>query len=375
MKQLSVMIKPASALCNLRCKYCFYADIADLREVRSFGIMKPETTEVILANIQKSLRAGDSITIAFQGGEPTIAGLDYFRHFTSIVDTWTGIDVHYALQTNATLLNDEWCAFLRKYDFLLGVSWDVLPDCHDAARVDAAGEGTSKRVLDAIYLLNEHKVEYNVLCTLTNFVARHPNQVWKQLVKHDIRYVQFTPCLDDLEATGESAYALTPKRFSSFYNQIFDLWYADFRAGKYRSVKLFDDIVNLLAFGIPSACGINGRCSPQIVVESNGNVYPCDFYCVDEYLLGNLSEQPLKEIYESPKNRAFASRPHQHPKLCATCEFSRFCGGYCKRMQKQVCCGPDDNFCGYQNFLRTHAKEFEQLALQERRYRQGGIGR
>lgn len=372
MKQLSVMIKPASALCNLRCKYCFYADIADLREVRSFGIMKPETTEVILANIQKSLRAGDSITIAFQGGEPTIAGLDYFRHFTSIVDTWTGIDVHYALQTNATLLNDEWCAFLKKYDFLLGVSWDVLPDCHDAARVDAAGEGTSKRVLDAIYLLNEHKVEYNVLCTLTNFVARHPNQVWKQLVKHDIRYVQFTPCLDDLEATGESAYALTPKRFASFYNQIFDLWYADFRAGKYRSVKLFDDIVNLLAFGIPSACGINGHCSPQIVVESNGNVYPCDFYCVDEYLLGNLSEQPLKEIYESPKNRAFASRPHQHPKLCATCEFSRFCGGYCKRMQKQVCCSPEDNFCGYQNFLRTHANEFEQIALQERRFRQGG---
>lgn len=375
MKQLSVMIKPASALCNLRCKYCFYADIADLREVRSFGIMKPETTEVILANIQKSLRAGDSITIAFQGGEPTIAGLDYFRHFTSIVDTWTGIDVHYALQTNATLLNDEWCDFLKKYDFLLGVSWDVLPDCHDAARVDAAGEGTSKRVLDAIYLLNEHIVEYNVLCTLTNFVARHPNQVWKQIVKHDIRYVQFTPCLDDLESTGESAYALTPKRFASFYNQIFDLWYADFRAGKYRSVKLFDDIVNLLAFGIPSACGINGHCSPQIVVESNGNVYSCDFYCVDEYLLGNLSEQPLKEIYESPKNRAFASRPHQHPKLCATCEFSRFCGGYCKRMQKQVCCSPEDNFCGYQNFLRTHANEFEQIALQERRFRQGGIGR
>ena len=371
MKQLSIMIKPASSLCNLRCKYCFYADIADLREVRSFGIMKQETTEAILANIKENLSVGDSVTFAFQGGEPTIAGLDYFRHFTSIVDTWTGIDVHYALQTNATLLDDAWCAFLKQYDFLLGVSWDILPECHDAARVDTAGAGTSKRVLDAIYLLNKHKVEYNVLCTLTNFVARHPGQVWKQLVKHDIRYIQFTPCLDELETTGESAYALTPKRFASFYNQIFDLWYADFRAGKYRSVKLFDDIVNLLAFGMPSACGINGRCSPQIVVESNGSVYPCDFYCIDEYSLGNLSEQPLKEIYESPKNRAFASRPHQHPKLCATCEFARFCGGYCKRMQKQVCCGPDDTFCGYQNFLRNHAKEFEQIALQERRIRQG----
>ena len=372
MKQLSIMIKPASSLCNLRCKYCFYADIADLREVRSFGIMKPEMTEAILANIKEGLDTGDRITFAFQGGEPTIAGLDYFRHFTSIVDTWTGIDVHYALQTNATLLDDEWCVFLKKYNFLLGVSWDILPDCHDAARLDTTGKGTSKRVLDAIYLLNKHKVEYNVLCTLTNFVARHPNQVWKQIVKHDIQYIQFTPCLDELEATGESPYALNPKRFASFYDQIFDLWYADFKAGKYRSVKLIDDIVNLLAFGVPSACGINGRCTPQIVVESNGSVYPCDFYCVDEYILGNLSEQPLKEIFESPVNRAFAGRAHQRPKLCATCEFSRFCGGNCKRMQKQICCGPEDTFCGYQNFLRTHAKDFEQIALQERRFRQGG---
>lgn len=372
MKQLSIMIKPASALCNLRCKYCFYADVADLREVRSFGIMKPETTEVILDNIKESLVAGDRITFAFQGGEPTIAGLDYFRHFTSIVDTWKGIDVHYALQTNATLLDDQWCEFLKKYNFLLGVSWDILADCHDAARVDGAGEGTSKKVLDAIYLLNRHKVEYNVLCTLTNFVARHPNQVWKQLLKHDIRYVQFTPCLDELEAEGQSEYALSPKRFASFYNQIFDLWYVDFRAGKYRSVKLFDDIVNLLGFGIPSACGINGHCSPQIVVESNGSVYPCDFYCVDEYMLGNLTELPLKQIFESPKNREFAMRPHRRPDLCQSCEFARFCGGYCKRMQRQVCCGPEDRFCGYQNFLRTHAKEFEEIALMERRARRGG---
>ena len=93
---------------------------------------------------------------------------------------------------------------------------------------------------------------------------------------------------------------------------------------------------------------------------------------MDEYILGNLTEQPLKEIYESPKNRAFAMRPHQRPKLCAGCEFARFCGGYCKRMQRQVCCGPEDDFCGYQNFLRTHGKEFEQIALQERRFRQGG---
>lgn len=369
MKQISIMIKPASALCNLRCKYCFYADIADLREVRSFGIMTPETTEMILSNIRANLESGDSVTFAFQGGEPTVAGLPYFQHFTSIVDQWSDIDIHYALQTNATLLNDDWCLFLKKNNFLLGVSWDVLADCHDATRLDTAGEGTNKRVLNAIALLKKHKVEYNVLCTLTNFVARHPNQVWKQLVKHNIQYVQFTPCLDELEATGTSPYALNPKRFASFYNQLFELWYADYKAGKYRSVKLIDDIVNLLAFGIPSACGINGHCSPQIVVEANGNVYPCDFYCMDEYVLGNLCDTPLQQLHESAKMRAFLTRPHRRPDLCATCEFARFCGGSCKRMQKQVCCGPDDAYCGYQDFLHTHAKDFEQIALEQRRYR------
>jgi uncharacterized protein len=188
-------------------------------------------------------------------------------------------------------------------------------------------------------------------------------------LKYDIRYVQFTPCLDDLEAPGASPYALTPKRFSSFYRQIFNLWYTDYRAGKYRSIKLIDDIVNLLAFGIPTACGINGRCSPQIIVESNGSVYPCDFYCVDEYMIGNLCESSLKEILKSPKMHAFAGRNYLQPKLCKTCMFARFCGGNCKRMQRQICCGAEDNFCGYQDFLRTYTKEFEQIALDQRRYR------
>ena len=99
--------------------------------------MPPETTEEILSNIKASLASGDHITFAFQGGEPTIAGLDYFRHFTSIVDTWTGIDVHYALQTNATLLDDEWCVFLKKYNFLLGISWDILADCRREKYIQA----------------------------------------------------------------------------------------------------------------------------------------------------------------------------------------------------------------------------------------------
>jgi len=158
---------------------------------------------------------GDNITFAFQGGEPCMAGLNWFQNFISLVDGWKDIRIRYALQTNATLLNDAWCAFLKEHDFLVGVSWDILPECHDAARVDSAGNGTQCKVLDSIALLEKWHVEYNVLCTLTNSVARHPNQVWKQLVKYDIHFVQFTPCLDELGNSEKSPYALTPERFAS----------------------------------------------------------------------------------------------------------------------------------------------------------------
>ena len=212
MKQLSIMLKPASSLCNLRCRYCFYAEVADLRQVRSFGVMTPQTTRQILQNIRCDLSPGDRITFAFQGGEPTLAGLSYFQDFTAQVEQWEGIQVQYALQTNATLLDDAWCAFLKKYHFLVGVSWDILPQCHDEARVDASGAGTNRAVLNAIGLLNKWGVEYNVLCTLTNFIARHPNQVWNQLARQDIRFVQSTPC-DDLKAvnTADSPDTVQPR--------------------------------------------------------------------------------------------------------------------------------------------------------------------
>ena len=369
MKQLSVMLKPASSLCNLRCKYCFYANVADLREVRSYGFMTEETMNRILTNIRACLDPGDQITFSFQGGEPTLAGPDYFRNFLSVTETWKDVQIHYALQTNAILLNDEWCELLYKHHFLVGVSWDILPECHDTARVNPEGIGTSKTVQNALSLLNKHKVEYNVLCTLTNFVAKHPNQVWKQLIKHDIQYVQFTPCLDDLDTPGASSYALTPDRFAFFYDRLFRLWFADYQVGKYRSVKLFDDIVNLLAYGMLTACGINGHCHPQLVVEADGSAYPCDFYCIDTYRLGNMAEDSLLDILKSPTNKAFANRNHRQPELCKTCEFLRFCGGNCKRMQAQICCSPEDKYCGYQSFLRSHAETFNRIALQQRQMR------
>ncbi|MBQ1377909.1 MAG: SPASM domain-containing protein [Lachnospiraceae bacterium] len=372
MKQLNVMIKPASSLCNLRCRYCFYADISNIREIPSFGVMKEEVTDAMLENIRKDLEPGDRITFAFQGGEPTLAGLPWFRHFTEITNTWKpDIEVSLALQTNATLLDEDWCRYLHEQDYLVGVSMDILQENHDGTRVDEKGSGTYKQVIRAMKLLDEYRVEYNVLCTLTSQVARHPQQVWKQVKALNIRYVQFTPCLDELDAEKTSVFALKPERFASFYTTLFRLWYEDVKKGEYRSVKLFDDLIGYLATGVPSTCDVAGHCSPQFVVEADGSVYPCDFYCLDEYRIGDITKDGLLTLGKSAAMAAFLNRGHRGPKLCADCRYGNFCGGGCKRMQKQVCCGPEDDFCGNRSFLDSCIKELLMLAEQEKRYNRG----
>ncbi len=366
MKSLSIMIKPASSLCNLRCRYCFYADVADLREVKSYGVMPLEKMHAMLRHLRSQFLPGDRIQFAFQGGEPLLAGLPWFQAFVEALADWDkGIAVHYALQTNATLLDEDWCRFLAENHFLVGISLDLLPQCHDDARVDGHGEGTYRRCLQALDLLNQFGVEYNVLCTLTRQVARHPQKVWKCLKELDIRYVQFTPCLDALDAPGTNPYALTPQRFAQFYSQLFPLWLEDYRQGRYRSVKLFDDIVNLMAFQIPSACGIQGHCQPQMVVEADGSVFPCDFYCLDEYRVGNILEDSIEEMLA----RARCS-PAQHrdplPALCGSCPYRQFCGGGCKRMQREIACCEKDSFCGYRTFLDSAGSALWQIAREQR---------
>lgn len=352
MGQYCVMIKPASSLCNLRCKYCFYSDVSNERNVKSYGIMKLSVAEQALKNIKACLKPDDILILSFQGGEPTLAGLGFFEGIAEIVSSWgPKVRVQYTIQTNGTLLDENWCRFLKKHHFLVGVSFDILPECHEEARVDSLGKGSYKQVQAAINLLERYRVEYNILCTLTNAIARHPQQIWKKILEYDFRYVQFTPCIGQLQLPGKNQYALTPQRFSRFYQQIFQNWYADYCTGNYRSIKLFDDLINYMAFGVPTACGMGGFCTPQLVVEADGSVFPCDFYCIDEYKLGNIAEQSIQDLLSGTEVQKFVHRESPQPKLCHDCRWKKLCGGGCKRMRKEICCNGEDNFCGYKSFL------------------------
>ncbi|MTD42027.1 SPASM domain-containing protein [Erwinia sp. CPCC 100877] len=361
MKHISVLVKPASSLCNIRCKYCFYADVSSHRDVKSFGKMKPAVAEKMITNIFSDLEDGDHLTLAFQGGEPTLAGLGYFQSLVSLIAKQEKkVHVHYAIQTNGIVINERWCAFLKEHDFLVGLSIDGHPLYHDLNRLDAKGRGTFQRVLQTKQLFDEYGIEYNVLCVLTNPLAKEAKKVYQFLKKQKIQYVQFIPCLDDLGAVKKNKYSLTPKRFAGFYHQLLQLWLQDLRAGQYMSVKLFDDLLNLLVRRQVSACGILGNCQVQYVIEANGSVYPCDFYVLDEYCLGNIQEQTLKELFEQDLSKLFLCSRKSLPATCESCPFKAMCNGGCKRMEDAMYVD-NQGYCGYQQLLKEFIPKTEEI--------------
>lgn len=199
---------------------------------------------------------------------------------------------------------------------------------------------------------------------MTNAAARHPRQVWRAIEKLDLRYVQFTPCIGGLDGE-ETSWALTPDRFAAFYISLFEEWNKAYWAGNYRSIKLFDDILNLLVRGIPTACGIDGKCRAQMAVEADGSVFPCDFYCLDAWKMGNILEQSPLELQQSPRVGAFQSRPTPLPEACASCRFFGMCGGGCARMRGTMC--RDGGVCGYRMFLQSCLEPMKRIALSLRR--------
>ncbi|MEG0294361.1 radical SAM/SPASM domain-containing protein [Enterococcus sp.] len=364
MKHISVLIKPASGLCNIRCSYCFYANVTSLREVESYGRMTKDVAEKMIAQIFVDLVDGDQLTLAFQGGEPTIAGLPYFRRIKALVEEQTqlkAVTVHYAIQTNGMVINDAWCQFLKENNFLVGLSIDGHPMYHDMHRLDTKGKGTFHRVLKTKHLFDQYEIEYNVLCVLTNPLAKSAKKVYQFLQKENIQYIQFIPCLNDLGVEKRSSYALTPERFASFYRQMLRYWLEELEAGTYRSIKLFDDVFHLMTSRQVNACGLVGNCQVQYVIEADGSVYPCDFYVLDEYRLGYIQEQGLKELFEQDVSKAFLCDKPEISSYCQSCPFLQMCHGGCKRMRDSMYLSKQEDFCGYQAFLKDFLPQLQTI--------------
>lgn len=358
-KCISFLIKPASSLCNMRCRYCFYADVAEHRQVKSHGVMRADTMRA-LVDRALALAPDANITFAFQGGEPTVAGLDFFRSFTDYVDAHRDRQrIHYGLQTNAYLIDDEWAAFFAKHRFLIGVSLDGYREMHDWLRPDARGAGTYGRVMSAIGSLRNTGVDFNVLTVLTAPLAKHPQRLYRFYRKQNLDFVQLIPCLPGLDEGDGDEFSLTPRLFASFYQAFFKLWADDLRCGRYMSVTLFDNVTPMFAGYAPQQCGMLGACAPQFVIESSGDVYPCDFYVLDRYRMGNISHDSLEDLAVSDALRSFLAEERRPCAACNDCPFERMCHRNCKRLNVAYY---DEDYCGYRAFLEFATPEMIQIA-------------
>lgn len=332
MPPLTILVKPSSSNCNLRCKYCFYHSVAGIREVPSYGLMSLDMLEII---VKKSLEFADGIcTFAFQGGEPTLVGLDFFKHLVSLQKKYNSknVKVNNAIQTNGILINDAWAEFLAENNFLVGLSLDGPKDIHDALRYDANGDGTFIRVMNAVKLFNKHKTEYNILAVVNSYVARHVHKVYSFFKRNNFRYLQFIPCLDPLnERPGSFEYSLSPERYAYFLKNLFDLWYEDVINGNMISIRHFDNLVGMLMGYPPEMCGMSGVCNCQFVIEADGGVFPCDFYVIDEWYLGNIKDMGFEELKHSENGKKFVEASLFVDAKCKECKWFNLCRGGCRR--------------------------------------------
>lgn len=354
MERSSYLIKPASSLCNMNCKYCFYSDVSHNRNDYSKGIMKKHIVDKL---IEKALYDSRNITFAFQGGEPTLAGIEYFEYFINRVnEKKNNHTIQYAIQTNGLLIDKEWIKIFKDNRFLVGVSIDGFKKNHDNIRLKQ-GEGTFDKVMNTIKLLKENKIDYNILTVVTSSLSKYPNEVYNFYKKNNINHIQFIPCLPELDKSTEN-YDLKPREFYSFYKAIYNLWKKDIIDGKVISISLFDNLAMLFKGIYPHTCGMLGQCQLQMIIEADGSIYPCDFYALDQYKLGNIAEDEVSLIRKSQVLHQFLNEEKRYSKLCGECKFNNVCHGNCKRMNIVYF---DDNYCGYQQFLEETYEEFHAM--------------
>ena len=324
----SLLIKPASYRCNLRCRYCFYLEKS---AIYSKGV--PSMTDETLERMVSSFMAipMQQHSFGWQGGEPTIMGLDFFKRVTELQKRFgiSGKVVSNGLQTNGTLLDDEWCAHLAEYKFLVGVSLDGPKDIHDANRITVGDEGTYDLVINGLNALERHGVEHNVLTLVTSANMDKPLEVYNHLKELGLNFHQYIECVEFDEKGALTPFSVTPDKWGEFLCSIFDEWYK--RDTRTISVRLFDSILTMMVEHHANVCAMSQDCRQYFLVEHNGDVYPCDFFMLPEWRLGNINNGEWADFTKSDLYAKFGERKRQWNAKCADCEFLRFCAGCCPK--------------------------------------------
>lgn len=377
-----VLAKPTGAICNLDCKYCFFLSKEMLYPGDRFR-MAGDLLEHYIRQLLES-QPGPEITVAWQGGEPTLMGLDFFRRALEHVARYQRpfTTIQHTIQTNGTELTDDWCEFLRQHRFLVGLSLDGPRRMHDLYRVDKGGRPTFDRVIRATRLMQAHRVEFNILTTVHAGNAGHPLEVYRFLRDEvGTRFIQFIPIVERVTPEmlplanrgwgdrgndrrplylqdGDSVTdrSVKPEQWGRFLIEIFDEWVQ--RDVGTVFVQMFDAALASWVGAPPAMCLFSETCGDAVALEHNGDVYSCDHFVEPRYLLGNIRKMHLLQLVDSEQQRGFgAAKRETLPQYCRTCAVRFACHGECPKNRFVVAPGgqPGLNYlcAGYKAFF-TH---------------------
>lgn len=332
-----VMAKPTGPVCNLDCHYCFYLKKEQLYPGSRF-IMSDEVMESYVRQTIAS-QPMDSTVIAWQGGEPTLMGLDFFRRVMEVEKKYLkpGQVIENTIQTNGTLLNDEWCRFLHDNNFLVGISVDGPAHLHDVYRKDKRDRPTFEKVIRGVRLLQEHKVEHNILCTVNNVNSRYPLEVYT-FFRDELgaRYIQLIPIVErdnergDQEGDLVTDRTVPPDEYGRFLTAIFDEWVRRDVGSTY--VTFFDAVLASYVYGRSTLCVLRPVCGDAVALEHNGDLYSCDHFVEPRYRLGNIVKTPLTDLAASEPQRSFGlAKSATLPRMCRACKWLFTCHGECPK--------------------------------------------
>ncbi|MBK9166650.1 MAG: anaerobic sulfatase maturase [Bryobacterales bacterium] len=328
----SLLIKPASALCNLDCSYCFYLD-RDSDPYRDaparrmpVGILERLVETWLWYSYPNS-------TLAFQGGEPTLAGAEFFEKLVALEERHgrPGQSIGNSMQTNGVLLDDRWCRLFKAYNWLIGLSLDGPEEIHDTYRKDRGGAGSWRKVMRGLETMSRHSVEFNILCVVSQANVGRAREIYRFFRKLGIGHLQYIP-LAEFDAEGNPLpFTITSEQYGRFLKETFDVWWPDRRRVR---IRAFDNLAEAIAGVPPGNCALHKTCDSYVVVEYNGDVYPCDFFVEPDQKLGSIADDTWEEIARRAKRREFALAKTKPAAECVTCEYQALCLNGCPHLRR-----------------------------------------
>ena len=344
-KPLYVMLKPAGAHCNLACKYCYYLEKNNLYQNSHRHLMSDEMLEQFTREYIEA-QTMPQVLFTWHGGEPLMRSIDFYKKALALQKKYAhGKQIDNVIQTNGTLLTDEWCEFFAQNHWLVGISIDGPQEYHDHYRVTPAGKPSWEKVMQGISLLKKHRVEWNAMAVVNAYNAEHPLEFYHFFRDNGCQYLQFTPIVerltehedgrtlaslaDDREIPLSDA-SVTPAQWGNFLCAIFDDWVRH-DVGK-MFVEIFDCTLANWMGVLPGICAYSKECGHAGVMEHNGDVYSCDHFVFPEYKLGNIREQSLIDMLYGEKQQAFSRLKHTSlPRQCKECDMEFACHGECPK--------------------------------------------